>query len=354
MSVDDVAVAPWAHVAARIFRLAAHRTDRPPRLHQRLRALHERGRLRAGDREACRRRLLALLLDDGLRDHDDALPLLVPAQAQRGHRPGRLHRLHQVEALRRRLRRRRQLVEHLPQVRRQRAHLLLLALDGHQPAPLTSLDIEDALALRPHRPGREVIGRIEVERAAHRFTSDERSPSIAFIVSTLRPSGRYAIAVIDAGAITMRWKRSSGVPSAWATSVLIGSACEATTMVWPRWRSTRRPSVLAMRACISTNDSPPGKRNALACRWTTAHSGRRAARLIDSPVHAPTSTSSRPRSTRTARPRAFASGATVSRARSSSCRGGPLRGISRTASRCTTTPAVPTASITASPMPPSG
>src|SRR5256886_2559998 len=122
---------------------------------------------------------------------------------------------------------------------------------------------------------------------------------------------------MDAGAIMILWKRSSGAPSACATSVLIGSACEATTMVPPRWRATSRASALTMRACISTNDSPPGKRNALACRCTTAHSGRFAARRSDSPVHAPRSLSSRPRSTRTARPRAFASGATVSRARSS-------------------------------------
>ena len=31
-------------------------------------------------------------------------------------------------------------------------------------------------------------------------------------------------AVIEAGAIMMRWKRSSGVPSAWATAALIESA----------------------------------------------------------------------------------------------------------------------------------
>jgi hypothetical protein len=39
-----------------------------------------------------------------------------------------------------------------------------------------------------------------------------------FTVSTASPSGRYAMAVIEAGAIMMRWKRSSGVPSARATA----------------------------------------------------------------------------------------------------------------------------------------
>src|SRR5207237_3253931 len=116
-SADDVAIAPRADVPTRIFGLTAHRTDRAPRLHQRLGALDERRRLRARDREACRRRLVALLFDDGLGDHDDALALLVPAQAQRGHWPRRLHRLQQVEALRRRLRRRRYLVEQLRQLR---------------------------------------------------------------------------------------------------------------------------------------------------------------------------------------------------------------------------------------------
>src|SRR5256886_13612996 len=42
--------------------------------------------------------------------------------------------------------------------------------------------------------------------------------STLFPYTTLFRSDRYAIAVIEAGAITMRWKRSRCTPSAWATA----------------------------------------------------------------------------------------------------------------------------------------
>src|SRR5262249_44791189 len=166
-SMDDVTVAPRTHVSGRVFGLAAHRTDRPPGLDERLGALDERRRLRAGDGEARRRRLLAFLLDDGLRHDDDALALLVPAQSERGDGPRGLHGLDEVEALRRRLRGRRQLVEHLREIRRQRAHLFLLALQRDELALLAALNVEDPLALRSDRARREVIGRIEIEGRSH-------------------------------------------------------------------------------------------------------------------------------------------------------------------------------------------
>ena len=66
----------------------------------------------------------------------------------------------------------------------------------------------------------------------------------------------------------MRWKRSSGVPRAWATAALMGSACETATTICPGCRATIRPSTEVMRVCISGNDSPPGKRKVLGLRCT--------------------------------------------------------------------------------------
>src|SRR5262249_61627256 len=100
LSAAAVTVPPRAHVTARILGLAAHRTDRPARFHERLHALDERRGLRARDGEARGRRLVAFLLHDGLRHNDDALAVLVPAEAQRGHGPHRLPPLRQGEALR--------------------------------------------------------------------------------------------------------------------------------------------------------------------------------------------------------------------------------------------------------------
>ena len=88
-------------------------------------------------------------------------------------------------------------------------------------------------------------------------------------------------------------------------------------MAPPRWRSASRRTVSLVRVCISRNDSPPGNRKPLGWAWMIRHSGFFASRLSEPPVHAPKSHSSRPGSTRTAMPRAFASGAAVSRARSS-------------------------------------
>ena len=50
---------------------------------------------------------------------------------------------------------------------------------------------------------------------------------------------------------------------AWATAARIGSACDTATTVWPGWARRRRASVSTMRACMATNDSPPGKVNPL-------------------------------------------------------------------------------------------
>ena len=60
---------------------------------------------------------------------------------------------------------------------------------------------------------------------------------------------------------TMRWKRSRWVPRAEATAALIASAWDTATTVPPGWAATQRATASVMRVCISTNDSPSGKRN---------------------------------------------------------------------------------------------
>src|SRR5439155_18325998 len=121
-SADDVTVAPGAHVAARVLRLAAHGTDRPSRLHERARALHEAGGLgachvepRAGWLLAARGRalfflsfpsfpsfpfrilLLVVLLDALVGDDDDPPTVLLVAHSNGPHCPRRVDRLEQAE-----------------------------------------------------------------------------------------------------------------------------------------------------------------------------------------------------------------------------------------------------------------
>ena len=45
---------------------------------------------------------------------------------------------------------------------------------------------------------------------------------------------------------------------AWATAARMGSAWETATIVSPGWAARSRSSVATMRACMATNDSPPG------------------------------------------------------------------------------------------------
>src|SRR3989442_1209738 len=105
------------------------------------------------------------------------------------------------------------------------ADVLFLALERGQQAGLARLEIKDALALRADGARGEVVGRLEIEGWALHARSPARSPSIELSVRTRGLWDRYAIAVIEAGAITMRWKRSRCTPSAWATAALIGTAC---------------------------------------------------------------------------------------------------------------------------------
>src|SRR5437773_964997 len=315
----SVAIRPRADVAARILGLGAERADRPARPDERPRALDERRRLDPADVEAGGRRLLRLavllkvLVGD---DHDAVLPLVVP-HADGADGPRRLDRLEE-EGLGQGLRAgTAELSEQAREVVGERADVLLLALERGDPVGLAGLEIEDALAQRADGTRGEVVGRFEVERRARHRTRPARSPSIELSVRTTGPWDRYAIAVIEAGAIAIRWKRSRCAPTAWATAALIGSACDTTTTTAPGWRSPTRASAPTIRVCISTNDSPPGKRKPLGWRCTACHSGFRLSRFSDRPVQAPRSSSVSSRSMRTAQPRAFAIAAAVSRARSS-------------------------------------
>src|SRR5207247_142985 len=357
--------------------------DRPARLHERLRALDERRRLGARDREAGRRRLLAFLVDDGLGDHDDALALLVPAEAERGHRPRRVHGLDEVEALGRRLRRRRQLVEYLREVGRQRAHLLLLALERDEPALLASLDVEDALAHRADGAGGEVIGRIEVEgRAPGRPPRSPCAP--ASRRTTRRPENgtrsraaapRPTRAASPPAAATVRSTRRDRSRAGRAPRARRGRAPS------PAAPPSREPARAATSRSPRASAPPPAARpapppgagppprgagrgggRAAGARWSASRRGARAGRAWrrNGPAACHRECQWRAvNASEAAQPprisRTFARiGPRPMPKRSSNCRGGPLRGISRTASRCTATPAVPTASITASPRPPSG
>src|SRR5499426_2914654 len=317
VSVDDVAVAPGADVAAGVLGLVTPLADLPAGLHQLVRLLDACRRLRAGDQQAQRGGVALLVLQELVGDDQDAIARLVVADGDRGDDPDRVDGLEQRRGLERGAPERRQLLEQSAQILGERAHLLLLALERDDLALLARLQIEHALARRPDGAGGAVIGGDELERLAHFPPSQPRSPSTEFTVSTTGPCRWYPIAVTEHGAIMIRWNRSRWMPSACATAALIGSACDTATTTEPGCRATMRARAEVTRVCISVNDSPPGKRNPDGCRWTTCHSGLRASRQSFSPVHSPTSPSARSRSIRTAKPRARAIGAAVSRARSS-------------------------------------
>src|SRR5262245_58019773 len=271
---------------------AARAADGPARLHEGAGALHEGRGLGAREAEArlggvrglfhgFRRalrlrlglyRLLALFLlllvllrflRQLLGDDEDAIGALVVGDAERANHPRLLHRLEQCHVGRQRARLG-EIGEQLREILAERAHLLLLELERDHAAALAGLKIEHTAPGGPHRAGGEEVGRLEVVRGGgHQPTRFASSPPVEFTVSTAGPLRPYAIALIEAVAIMMRWKRSSGVPRAWATAVLMGSAWDTATTVSPGWRATRGARVVVMRVWISTNDSPPGKRKPL-------------------------------------------------------------------------------------------
>src|SRR4030095_14064567 len=84
VSVDDVAVAPRADVAARVLGLVAPLADLPAGLHQLGRLLDEGRRLRAGDQQPHRGGVALLVLQELVGDDQDAIARLVVADGARG------------------------------------------------------------------------------------------------------------------------------------------------------------------------------------------------------------------------------------------------------------------------------
>src|SRR6266511_3459279 len=103
-SVNDMAIAAAADVAARVHGLAAHGAVGPPRLHQLRGASDESLRLLACDAHARGGGLLAralaflLFLEQLVRFHDDAVMVVVVAHAQGGHDPRGFGKGEQVSA----------------------------------------------------------------------------------------------------------------------------------------------------------------------------------------------------------------------------------------------------------------
>src|SRR5678815_3011845 len=95
-SVNDMAIAAPADVAARVHGLTAHGAIGPPALHQLRGAVDEGLRLLAGEAYTRGGGLLAralslfLFLEQLVRLHDDAVVVVVVAHAEGGHDPRRL------------------------------------------------------------------------------------------------------------------------------------------------------------------------------------------------------------------------------------------------------------------------
>src|SRR5256712_1594526 len=169
VSVEDVTVAPRADVAARVLGLAAPGTDLPAGLHQHVGLLDERRRLRAGDQQAHRGGIAALLvLLELVGDDQDAVARFVVADSDRGDDPGLVDGLEQREVLGHHAAAGGgQFVVQAGKILSQRANLLLLALQRDERAFLARLEIEDALPRRSDRAGGGMIRGDEFERPAH-------------------------------------------------------------------------------------------------------------------------------------------------------------------------------------------
>ena len=153
---------------------------------------------------------------------------------------------------------------------------------------------------------------------SHGALSPLSGSDVEFTISTAGswPSTNE-MADTEPGLMTIRWKRSRGVPRAWATAALMGSAWEKQTTTPPAWAAHSASSAPTIRACISGKLSPFGKRKADGLCCTVCHSGRAARSAIAAPVHSPKSHSSSPSSCVTASPVRAAVGSAVSQARSS-------------------------------------
>src|SRR5216684_3051364 len=196
-SVDDMAIAARADVAAGVHGAAADGAEGSAGLHQLGRARGKGLGLLAADAKARRGGLFALALPFFLlfeeldQVHDDAVAVLVVAHADVGHDPGDgLEGLDQVHLAGQAALGRAQLGDDTPQVVAQRAHLLLLALEGEELAALARLDVKDALARLAHGAGGEEVGLLVIVGLAHLRPKAERSPAMELTVRTVAPEGR--------------------------------------------------------------------------------------------------------------------------------------------------------------------
>src|SRR5258705_1791473 len=187
-SVDDMAIAAPADVAARVHGLTAYGAVGPPALHQLRGAVDEGLRLLPGEAHACGRGLLAralpflLFLEQLVRLHEDAVVVVVVAHAESGHDPRRLSEVEEIHVGGHLALGRTQLGDEPGQIVAERLHLSLLALEGDERALLARLQVEDALARLADGPRREEVRLLEVERLAHLIPTRARSPSMELTV----------------------------------------------------------------------------------------------------------------------------------------------------------------------------
>src|ERR1700730_4985890 len=198
-SVDDMAIAARADVAFGVHGAAADGAERPAGFHQLGRACGKGLGLLAADAKARGGGLFTLalafflLLEELDQVHDDAVAVLVVAHADVGHDPGDgLEGLDQVHLARQAALGRAQPGHDALEVLAQRAHLLLLALEGEELTALARLDEEDALARLAHGARREEVGLLVVVRLAlaHLRQKAARSPAVELTVRTATPDGR--------------------------------------------------------------------------------------------------------------------------------------------------------------------
>src|SRR6266536_2780816 len=147
-SVDEMAIAAAADVAARVHGLAAYGAVGPSRLHQLRDASDESLRLLAGDAHARGGGLLAralaflLFLEQLVRFHDDAVVVVVVAHPQGGHDPRGFGKLEQVHVGGHRALGRPELGDEPGEIVAERLHLSLLALEGDEHAVRRGADAD--------------------------------------------------------------------------------------------------------------------------------------------------------------------------------------------------------------------
>src|SRR5437867_9007079 len=187
-SVNDMAIAAPADVAARVHGLAAYGAVGPAALHQLGGPVDEGLRLLAGEAHPRGGGLLAraltflLFLEELVRLHDDAVVVVVVAYPEGGHDPRGLGEVEKIHVGRHLALGRPELGDETGKIVAERLHLSLLALEGDERALLARLQVEDTLARLADGPGREEVRLLEVERLAHLIPMRARSPSMELTV----------------------------------------------------------------------------------------------------------------------------------------------------------------------------